>query len=69
MRYIEQPASFTAKGKIISYDKEYEQPIIIQRDGIDVYAVCFGNCHLAGDHLRARKDLLEITIFQLFLPI
>ena len=56
-RYIRWPASFTAKGKFNRYDRGYGQAAIIQKDGADVYAVCYGNCHLAGNHLRARKDL------------
>ena len=51
------PASFNAHGKVTPLDRGYGAAAIINVDGVDHYAVCYANIHLAGEDLRNHRGL------------
>ena len=56
IKYIKYSVSFTSKKKVTRFDYSYEQFVIIFKNDVKMYAICYGNVHLADDHLRAKKD-------------
>ena len=54
-RYLRWSENFTTKNKIIKFDRDYDQSIIIQKNETNVYVVCYDNCHLTKNHLRIKK--------------
>ena len=47
--------SISLQKKIIRYDRNYEQIVIIQKNEMNVYVVCYDNCHLTKNHLKTQK--------------
>ena len=43
--------------KIICFDHNYEQLVIIFKNKIKIYAICYNNVYLTNDHLRTKKNL------------